>query len=170
MRYWIQIAWQYGWLPAFVLICLWLYVSISLPGIVPQEFEAMRGSLKPGKWFIVDKRIAGDGDWKRGQVVRFRPPGAVDPDRNDPWLARIVALPGDTVEVRDGKLLVGGQLVVWEGFEPQSDEQMPRLLVPADHAFLLVDQSRAGTQKRLDSRAFGMIPFLSIEGAVFGYR
>jgi len=43
---------------------------------------------------------------ERGDVVVFRYPGS-----NDDWVKRVIGLPGDTVEVRDGQVILNGQPV-----------------------------------------------------------
>jgi signal peptidase I len=44
---------------------------------------------------------------QRGDVVVFRPPG----DEKEDYIKRVIGLPGDTVEVRDGALILNGKPV-----------------------------------------------------------
>ena len=50
---------------------------------------------------------------ERGDIVIVTPPGT----RTD-YIKRVIGLPGDTVEVRDGRLILNGKMVKWEKEAP----------------------------------------------------
>ncbi len=50
---------------------------------------------------------------KRGDVVIVTPPG-----QSDDYIKRVIGLPGDVVEVRDGRLLLNGRVVPFERRQP----------------------------------------------------
>lgn len=56
---------------------------------------------------------------KRGDIVIVTPPG-----QSDDYIKRVIGLPGDTVEVRDGRLILNGR--------PVRSERRPPLLIPVD--------------------------------------
>ena len=99
---------------------------------------------------------------QRGDIVVFDPPiGAVE----KPYIKRVIALPGETVSVRDGAVFVdgvrldepylGATATRWPG---RPDEY--ELLVPEDHVFVLGDNRNNST----DSRSFGPVD----EDAIIG--
>jgi signal peptidase I len=53
----------------------------------------------------------------RGDVVIVTPPG-----QSDDYIKRVIGLPGDTVEVREGRLILNGEMVKWE---PRPPEMIP---------------------------------------------
>ncbi|WP_300975514.1 signal peptidase I [Sphingomonas sp. LHG3406-1] len=56
---------------------------------------------------------------RQGDIVIVTPPG-----RKEDWIKRVVGLPGDTVEVRDGRLILNGI--------PVKRQVLPARLVPVD--------------------------------------
>jgi signal peptidase I len=87
---------------------------------------SMGPTLRTGDWIVVDKaayqlrapllgRVLRDrGTPRRGDVIVFRYPL----DRDVHFVKRVVALPGDTVEIRDRTLHVGGRPAGRAGEEP----------------------------------------------------
>jgi signal peptidase I len=56
---------------------------------------------------------------QRGDIVILSPPG-----KNEDWIKRVIGLPGDTVAVRDGQLILNGQ--------PVRRERRPDTMIPVD--------------------------------------
>ena len=57
-------------------------------------------------------RVFGD-DPERGDVVVFRPPGQEDSD----FVKRVIGLPGDRIEIREGRVVLNGELLPRERLE-----------------------------------------------------
>lgn len=51
---------------------------------------------------------------KRGDIVIVTPPGS-----SEDYIKRVIGLPGDTIEVRNGRLILNGQTVPWERRPPK---------------------------------------------------
>ena len=99
---------------------------------------------------------------RRGRVVFFP-----HPDRADFWLVkRIVGLPGERIEVREGRLHVDGEKRPdpWAGGPTAPDGCWD---VPADGIFVLSD---ARHRTRADSRTLGPVPFSDAYVARVRYR
>jgi signal peptidase I len=56
---------------------------------------------------------------ERGDIVIVTPPGG-----SDDWIKRVIGLPGDTVEVRGGRLILNGR--------PVKSERQPPAMIPID--------------------------------------
>ena len=96
----------------------WLFVStaISTEGNLLKQFVSERFSipsagmapnLLPGDHVFVDKMVYRRDDPKRGDLVVFRYPD--DPSHD--FLKRIVGLPGDRIDIFEGRLSINGELV-----------------------------------------------------------
>ena len=105
-----------------------------------------------GEWYVFDPP-------RRGDIIVFHPPGA----SSEPYIKRIIALPGEQVAIRDGAVFVNGHQLdepyvssptVWRGIGQDT------VTVPPDSVFVLGD-NRANSS---DSRVFGPVPMSSIIG------
>jgi signal peptidase I len=98
---------------------------------------------------------------RRGDIVVLDLPA-----QSDLLIKRVVGLPGETIEIRDGRLYVDGQLVneSWTVY-PGSGNYGP-LVIPPLHIFVLGDNRGASN----DSRSFGPVPIDQVVGhAWFSY-
>jgi signal peptidase I len=85
----------------------------------------------------------------------------VQPDKD--FIKRVIALPGDTIEVRGGQVWVNDQLIDEPYIRDKAPYLVPRQTVPPAHYFVLGD-NRSYSQ---DSRDFGPVPGDAIVGRVF---
>lgn len=120
--------------------------------------KSMSPALQPGDRYLARRTRKP----RRGSVVFFP-----HPDRVDFWLAkRIVGLPGETVEVHEGEVKIGGERLV-EPWTMDPTSPPGRWHVPPEHVFVLSD---ARHRTRADSRSLGAIPLDHAYVAVFRYR
>jgi len=88
-----------------------LLVAFFQAGVRRTALQVLRvpsGSMVPaievGDYVLVEKLAYWKREPARGDVVLFRAPGKP----NDRFLKRVVAIPGDTIEVRDGTVWLNG--------------------------------------------------------------
>ena len=101
---------------------------------------------------------------KRGDVAVFKYP----PDNKTDYIKRIIGLPGDTVEIVDGTVLVNGQNLDEPYVPPEYRDHVSiaKEVVPKDHYFVLGDHRSSSN----DSRVWGFVDRKEIYGkAVFVY-
>ena len=134
---------------ALALVTLRLFVVAPLR----VDGDSMAPTLRSGDVAVMRKF----GAPHAGQVVSLR-----DPQDGSPVVKRVVALGGQTVEIRDAYLYVDGT----EVDEPFVDHSridgvyFGPVTVPAGNVFVLGD-SRNGS---IDSRIFGPVPAGSVTG------
>jgi len=85
---------------------------------------------------------------RRGDVV------VVDvADSTEPLIKRVVALPGETIKIRGGQVIIDGELLEEPWVEYAGGRDLPPTTVPPLHVFILGD-NRPNSR---DSRAFGPV-------------
>jgi signal peptidase I len=134
-------------------------------------------------------------DVNRGDVIYYKTPAAVlkrYPQSPEDYIGRVVGLPGETVEIKEGQVFINDKIVdtfyakatilgmeeeayfkrkdTLESVNIESTKEyfatnMDPVKVIEDTVFVLVDQWWRGT----DSREFGVLPLDSMEGKVLGY-
>lgn len=141
---------------------------------VKVEGTSMLPRLHDGERIFVNKLIYyklpelkkyGWPSLERGDVVVFWPPH--DPDKS--YVKRIIGLPGETVEVRNGRIFINGQ----ELNEPYLDPHMnathatQAAVQVKEHYYFVMGDNRDNSS---DSRIWGLVPEKYIYGkALFRY-
>lgn len=167
-------------------------LASSIRDNVLQAFKIPAQSMAPGilrgDHIFLNKAIYKIKAPARGDVVVFVYPD----DRRLYYIKRIAALPGDTIEIRDNKLLINDQPLVYKEIKPRPGmnfepgetiraleednnghrypiltnsaraENLPKTTVPHGTCFVLGDNR--GHSK--DSRTFGPIPLADVKGRV----
>ena len=147
-----------------VLLAVILIVFIYQP--VKVEGTSMMPALTDQERIFINKFTYrfGTGNIERGDMVVFFFPL----DHTKSYIKRVIALPGDTVQIEKGTVYVNGERLA-EPYVPDEyrDRQALALeTVPADHYFVLGDHRSSSN----DSRAWGTVPRNNIYGkAVFVY-
>ena len=147
-----------GALLAALLIKTFLFQAFYIPS------SSMEPTLNIGDRVLVNKLSYEFGDLERGDVVVFHKPEALPESDIDEFIKRVIGLPGDVVEARDGVLFVNG-VALEETYLPGGTftAGLPETIVPPDSVFVLGDNRGNST----DSRVFGAIPIDTIVGQAF---
>ena len=147
-------------------LALAVIISVVLNLFVVQVTEvrqrSMESTLLQGDRVLVSKVDYRFGTPQRGDIVVFQP----TTDSTIPYVKRVAAVAGDTIDLRDGDLYVNGTKTDYPGAHGVTTPQSPALVfpltVPADNFFALGDNRTASS----DSRSFGPQPEERIIGKV----
>lgn len=166
---------------ALALVIQWVLVKpyrIPTPSMVP--------TLQVGERVLVDRLTNRFGDPQLGEIIVFTPPaGADDPERpcgterapgtaclqerdgraSTTYIKRVIGLPGDRLEVRDGHVWRNGKALREPYAEPCSDEvcNIEPFEVPAGRYFMMGDNRGDSS----DSRYWGPVPRDYVIGQAF---
>ncbi len=150
--------------PDSLPIGLALVIIVFLYQPVKVEGTSMAPLLSDQERIFINKFVYRFEPIQRGDVVVFWYPL----DHSKSFIKRVVGLPGETVEIRQGVLYVNGKVIPEPYVPPQYEDNsdFAPLPVPKDHFFVLGDHRISSN----DSRVFGPVPSQFIYGrAVFAY-
>ena len=142
---------------------LWaVAVALAIRTFIMAPFKIPSGSMRPtlieGDRILVNKFIYHFRMPQRGDIVVFRYPE--DPKR--PFIKRLAAVGGDTVEIQDGKVMVNGEPLNGTGIfrsnhyynQGSYGQEHQPITVPAGDFYVLGDNSASSH----DSRFWGFVP------------
>ena len=126
--------------------------------------HSMEPSLADGEWLLINKLSYHFGSPKRGDIIVFDPPI----ESSQPYIKRIIGLPGEYIEIRDGRIYISNDEGDFEYVEttdlpdisPSYDDSWE---IPEDCYFVLGDNRPVSG----DSRVFGPVPEDNIIGKVW---
>ena len=148
---------------------------------------SMEPTLQIGDHIVINLSTSPESV-KRGDIVGFKP----DPNKNETWISRVVAMPGDKFELKNdfvlinghpGKVrelairvinyephltfeetLTGGRVIKIHKIETRQGRvpDVPEMVVPNDSVVMISDNR----DDALDSRYIGLIPKKAISGKV----
>ncbi len=147
-----------------LLVAALFVVFVAQP--VKVEGTSMLPRLHDGERIFVNKLIYYDlPELARGDIVVFWFPD--DPEKS--YIKRVIGLPGETVEVRDGRVLVDGRELTEPYLDPQLNVARPTLapVFVRQHYYFVMGDNRDSS---FDSRTWGLVPQKYIYGkALFRY-
>ncbi len=144
-----------------LIIFLVIQTFVAQPYRVEQE--SMLRTLEQDQYVLVDKLTPRLDDYSRGDIVVFQPPG--DSEGAVPFIKRVIGVPGDQLEIRDGTVYVNGA----ELDEPYVFSGPTNVLdgrgswsIPAGSLFVMGDNRNNSTDSR--SGTIGPVPISNVIG------
>lgn len=174
-------------LPGLIIVAFVL--ALLIKSFLLQAFfipsQSMEPTLLIGDRVLVNKVVYNLRDPRRGEVMVFENPHLAEPDRNplsafwhwlteglgfssDPekdFIKRLIALPGETIEIRGGRVFIDGKRIREPYLNPLRDTSDYGPFTVEPGRYFVMGDNRANSQ---DSRSFlGTIPKDKIVGKAF---
>jgi signal peptidase I len=148
----------------FFAFAIAIFIVVFVVQPVKVEGTSMQPRLADQERIFVNRFIYRFQDVRRGDVVVFWYPK----DRSKSFIKRVLGIPGDEVEIRDGIVYVNGVRMSEPYLKPefQDYKSFRKAVVPAGQYFVLGDHRNSSN----DSRSWGFVDQDLIYGkAVFSY-
>ncbi|MFH5185953.1 signal peptidase I [Paenibacillus sp. TAB 01] len=147
--------WIKEWVPTLAIAAI---VSFTFNTYVAQGMTVPTGSMLPTIQLddkILVEKMVDLTDFNFGDVVVFYPP--LEGHENERFVKRLIGLPGDTIEVKDGVLIRNGQKVDEPYLSQKMNYTYGPVTVPANHYFFLGDNRNDSE----DSHLWPTTPFVA---------
>lgn len=167
-RTWFQQKWKDWGEPFVIAAVLALIIRTFLLGPYKIPTGSMHPTFLEGDRIFVDKVSYRFKEPQRGDIIVFKYPL----DKKKDFVKRLIGLPGDKIEIRDGKLVINSRLVEDPPFSNnyyynRDDWDYGKhgqvVEVPPGSYFALGDNSAASS----DSRNWGFVPSRNLVGKAF---
>lgn len=177
------------WIEGLKTIALSAVLALGIRTFVAEARYIPSGSMLPtlqiNDKLIVDKVSYRFNDPKRGDIVVFIPPDQAsiclgynppnqpdgtlpnpatpkpeEPKPKDAFIKRVIGLPGDRVEVKQGQVYINGEALQEKYIEDEPQYQLPQVKVP-DNSYLVLGDNRNNS---CDSHYWGFVERKNIIG------
>ena len=152
----------------FLIIVVFVLFGVFAVQPVVVEGTSMVPQLHDGERLLVNKLVyykiqsVSWGHLQRGDVVVFWYPN--DPDKS--YVKRIIGLPGETVEVRSGRVFINGEELNEPYLDTEHNQSLRDNVVKRveEHHYFVMGDNRDNSS---DSRYWGLVPEKYIYGKAF---
>jgi signal peptidase I len=151
-----------------LIIAVFVLLGVFVAQPVVVEGTSMLPELHDGERLLVNKLVyykfksVSWGHIERGDIVVFWYPK--EPDKS--YVKRVIGLPGETVEVREGKVLINGKELAETYLDTEHNQSLPSFQPKRvdEHFYFVMGDNRDNSS---DSRYWGLVPEKYIYGKAF---
>ena len=135
-----------------------MFIRTFIVELYVVDGPSMRPTLESEQRLVVNKFIYRFHPPEKGDVLVFQYPR--DPSRD--FIKRVIAVPGDTIEIREGRVLVNDQLLTEDYILEKTRSEYPKATVPEGHIFVMGDNRNNSEDSRFAD--VGFVPYDLIKG------
>ena len=147
------------WIVSIVVaVALAMFIRTFIVELYVVDGPSMRPTLESEERLVVNKFIYRFRPPEKGEVLVFQYPR--DPSRD--FIKRVIATPGDTIEIREGRVLVNDQLLTEDYILEKTRSEYPKSTVPEGRVFVMGDNRNNSEDSRFAD--VGFVPYDLIKG------
>lgn len=151
-----------------LIIAIFILLGVFVAQPVVVEGTSMLPQLHDGERLLVNKLVYYNfksvswGHIERGDIVVFWYPN----DPNKSYVKRVIGLPGETIEIRKGKVLINGAELNESYLNTEYNQSLPDYEAKKidAHRYFVLGDNRDNSS---DSRIWGLVPEKYIYGKAF---
>ena len=141
-----------------IAVVLAFFIRYFIVELYMVEGPSMRPTLVNSERLVVNKFIYRFKTPERGDILIFRYPR--DPSRD--FIKRVIAIPGDSIEIKDGRVYLNGQLQNETYILDKTRGSYGLATVPPGTVFVMGDNRNNSEDSRF--KDVGFVPYELIKG------
>lgn len=138
-----------------IAIVIFAFLRVSFQGYMVRG-SCMLPGIENRDWVMVSKAAYFCSDPQHGDIIILDPPIST----NHPFIKRVIAVPGDTLEVKDGKVYLNDIALTEPYIAAPPRYTLPAREIPEGEYFVLGDNRNSAD----DSHIWGTVPGENIIG------
>ena len=147
------------WIVSIVVaVALAMFIRTFIVELYVVDGPSMRPTLESEERLVVNKFVYRFRVPEKGEVLVFQYPR--DPSRD--FIKRVIATPGDTIEIHEGRVLVNDQLLTEDYILEKTRSEFPKMTVPEGRIFVMGDNRNNSEDSRFAD--VGFVPYDLIKG------
>ncbi len=143
-----------------IAVCFALLIRTFVVALYIVDGSSMKPTLLDGERLVVNKFLYRFKEPQKGDIIVFEYPS----DREKDFVKRVIATPGDDIEIINGIVFLKGQPIKEKYiFEPMIlAKDYPKIHIPPGYIFVMGDNRNNSEDSRF--RDVGLVSFENIKG------
>ncbi|KHM52080.1 MAG: signal peptidase I [Anaerovibrio sp.] len=141
-----------------VAVALAMFIRTFVVELYLVDGPSMMPTLEHQQRLVVNKFIYKMRAPERGEILIFQYPR----DKSRDFIKRVIAVPGDTIEIKDHNVYVNGELQNEDYILAKSRMDYPKTTIPEGHVFVMGDNRNNSEDSRFPD--VGFVPYELLKG------
>ncbi|MCI5567798.1 MAG: signal peptidase I [Veillonellaceae bacterium] len=147
------------WIVSIVIaVALALFIRQFIVELYVVDGPSMRPTLLSEERLVVNKFVYRVRNPERGEIIVFKYPR----DTSRDFIKRVIAVPGDTIKIEDGRVYVNRELKDEPYILEKTLSDYPEATVPEGHIFVMGDNRNNSEDSRFAD--VGFVPYELVKG------